>query len=415
VLAAIIAKIETDNLSLAQAQARLRSARADGRSPDYLPSLNATGSATFTQRLRRNQTDTTERNTSYYQAGIDARWELPLYGQLGATRALSRATVALAEADLAAVRASVVSDAVQAYMNLRSSQNQQRLYQQAIVQQTQVVAFTRTLYTAGLVSMDDVNQARRTLASLQTERSRLQATTMGNLMQLARLTGVTEPPASWQAVAPVPTLAIPNFDDTPLDVVRGRPDVRIAESRVLQAAAEANLASAARFPQLVLSGSLAQLDNVDGIAVAGQSITLSGVPTLSIPLLDWGRRQTALRQRKAQLDEQLAAYQETVIGALTEVNTRLTELQSAQEQLDFATSRQADQQSLANASALRLVQGLASELDDLQAQVELARARVETLQTQSGQAAALATLAKALGGGVIPTTPDTHQQPNGAN
>ena len=70
VLATIIAKIEADNLSVAQAKARVRAARAEGRSADYLPSLDANGSATFTQRLRRNQTDSTARNTSYYQAGI---------------------------------------------------------------------------------------------------------------------------------------------------------------------------------------------------------------------------------------------------------------------------------------------------------------------------------------------------------
>jgi NodT family efflux transporter outer membrane factor (OMF) lipoprotein len=394
-LVALIQRLNSANLSLSQAQARLRAARADGRSGAYAPNLSAQSSATFSDYLTESQGNSQD-NSETFNAKLDATWEVPLFGQLGASRRLTNAEKAFAEADLAAVRNSVIAEGVRLYTALRSSQQQAFFIGQSLTAQQVIVSLTAIKQDVGLIDEDDLRRARQTEANLRQTQAELINQITQNLWQITALAALTAPLPEWQKSASIPQLNPLNPATTPLDTLRQRPDVRQAEAQVQQAAARLNLAIADRLPSLTLSGNLSQISNLSG---GGPAVTVSGLPTLNLPLLDWGQRRANVTKNRAQLDETIENYQAVMLSALADVETQLGTLRTNQTRLTQAQQRLSDTQRLLSNAQLRRGQGLISDLEVAGAVQDAATAHSELAQAQADLTTTIAALAKALGGG----------------
>lgn len=401
-LVALIQRLNSANLSLSQAQARLRAARADGRSGAFAPNLNAQTGAVFTDYLTETQSNI-QKNTETFNAKLDASWEVPLFGQLGASRKLTNAEKAFAEADLAAVHNSVIAEGVHLYTALRSNQQQAFFIHQSLSAQQVIVSLTAIKQDAGLIDEDDLRRARQTEANLRQTQADLTNQITQSLWQLTALAALTAPLPEWQNAASVPQLNVLNPSTTPLETLRQRPDVRQAEAQVQQAAARLNLSIADRFPSLTLSGNLSQISSLSG---GGPAFTVSGLPTLNLPLLDWGQRRANVTKNRAQLDEVLDNYKATMFSALADVETQLSTLRTNQTRLTQAQQRLTDTQRLLGNAQLRRQQGLISDVEVAGAEQDAATAHTELAQAQADLTTTIAALAKALGGGfgVSPTT-----------
>lgn len=107
-LIATIRALEKLNLSLEQAQSRLRAARLDTREWDYLPSVTATTSGQFDRLIEgdtavggvNQQQSGGKKTTGYYSAKLDASWEIPIYGQLRDEGDIADANIRKAEASV---------------------------------------------------------------------------------------------------------------------------------------------------------------------------------------------------------------------------------------------------------------------------------------------------------------------------
>ncbi len=404
-LVALIQRLNSANLSLSQAQARLRAARADARSGAFAPNLNAQSGAAFSDYLTEVK-DNSQKNTETFNAKLDASWEVPLFGQLGASRRLNNAEKAFAEADLAAVRNSVIAEGVRLYTALRSSQQQALFISQSLTAQQVIVRLTAIKQDAGLIDEDDLRRARQTEANLRQTQADISNQITYNLWQLTALAALTAPLPEWQKESSIPKLNPIHPATTPLDTLRQRPDVRQAEAQVQQAAARLNLAIADRLPSLTLSGNLSQISNLSG---GSPAVTVSGLPTLNLPLLDWGQRRANVTKNRAQLDEALENYKAVMLSALADVETQLGTLRTNQTRLMQAQQRLSDAQRLLGNAQLRRGQGLISDLEMAGAVQDAATAHSELAQAQANLATTIAALAKALGGGfgVHETSNDT--------
>lgn len=394
-LVALIQRLNSANLSLSQAQARLRAARADARSGAFAPNLTAQSGAAFSDYLTEPQRNI-QKNTETFNAKLDATWEVPLFGQLGASRKLTNAEKAFAEADLAAVRNSVIAEGVRLYTALRSSQQQAFFIGQSLTAQQVIVRLTAIKQDAGLIDEDDLRRARQTEATLRQMQAELANQITQNLWQLTALAALTAPLPEWQKSAQIPQLNALNPSTTPLDTLRQRPDVRQAEAQVQQAAARLNLAIADRLPSLTLAGNLSQISNLSG---GGPAVTVSGLPTLNLPLLDWGQRRANVTKNRAQMDETIDNYKATMLSALADVETQLGTLRTNQIRFTQTQQRLTEAQRLLANAQLRRGQGLTSDLEVAGAVQDAATAHSELAQAQANLTTTIAALAKALGGG----------------
>jgi outer membrane protein TolC len=402
----IITQLETQNLSLEQARFRLNVAREDTRALDYLPSLTGSTDAQYNRLIKGKSAIQNvgipeaggKKTTGYYNAKIDASWEVPIYGQFSDASDIKDANIAFAEADIEAVRASVISEAVRLYGDMRAKQ-QEIIKREAISTSAKKIADYQAIkHKAGLITDTELGSSKQSQLSAQNDLQIAQSELVARQQQLAKLLGKVTPDAAWNEPADIPTFALPAFDDAPLDVLRNRPDIRKAEASVLAAAEDFYLAKTEMYPKLTLSGNLSQLDNLTAKPLMGKTIQLGGVPSLSLPLFDWGKRLSNAKIRDEKLSETAAAYRETVIGSMNEVEEFWSAYRAAlgseatsKENADIATKA-------GNHAALLFKQGIADGIEAENAAIEAARSTITHLQSRTDTITKLTALTKALGG-----------------
>jgi NodT family efflux transporter outer membrane factor (OMF) lipoprotein len=409
-LIATIRALEKLNLSLEQAQLRLNAARIDTGGYDYLPSLTATTSGQFDKLIKGDMAvsnvatnSSSKKTTGYYSAKLDASWEIPIYGQLGDTKDIANANIAFAEADVEAVRASVISEAVRLYAEMRSKQ-QEALKREAIVAASKKIADYQAIkHKAGLITDSELGFSQQSLLTAQNELKRTENEKIARQQQLAKLLGAVTPDDAWKAPATIPTFDVPAFDDTPLDVLRNRPDIRKAEASVLAAAGELELSKSDMYPKLSLTGNLSQLGNITGNPLSGNIVQLSGVPSISLPLFDWGKRLDAAKVKDERLSEKASAYRETVISAMNEVEEFWSSYRTAQA-TEKSNAENAQIASKASKhAALLFKQGINDGIAAETAAIDAANAEISALQAKVNTITQLTALTKALGGTSAPT------------
>lgn len=268
------------------------------------------------------------RAPSYSQvgAGLDASWEIDLFGRNRHATAAAGLAAASAEEAEAAARLGVAGDVAQTYVLLRGLQARTAVAEAAVRSRRSSLSLVQLRLRAGRGTQMEVAQAETALATAQAilpdlERSRALA-----MHALAVLTG--QPPAALDAElaapGPIPTATLPAAG-VPADLARRRPDVRRAERELARAVAEVGVATAELYPQLTISGNIV----LTGTSVVGALTGASGAapfgigPSLSIPLLDGGRRRAAVRGAEARVDEAEATWKAAILGAMRDVEDAL--------------------------------------------------------------------------------------------
>lgn len=172
-LDALVARLNVSNQNLAAAEAQYRQARAlvRGARSQLFPTFGAGASATRSGSGSGSSSTVTQSSgiSENYDAGLDASWELDIWGRLRRSLEANRANMQASAADLAAVRLSLQSELVQTYLQLRVTDEQQRLLDQTVAAYERSLRLTENQYRAGIVPRSDVSQALTQLRSTQAQ------------------------------------------------------------------------------------------------------------------------------------------------------------------------------------------------------------------------------------------------------
>lgn len=390
VLDRLIDQARSQNLSIAQAKARLAAGRSQsGAAPSlFLPSIDGSGQA-LAGNSREQIEDPLRRPLL---AGFDTSWDAGLFGLSDNTEKVAAASAAIAGDALDAARIAVTAEVAASYVSLRSVQRQIELTASLAAVQERSAQFARSRARNGISAVgEDANeiaaldQARSDLATLEVRASALR-------QQIATLLGASRADPALARIASQPMLQRMPSAGRPADLLRARPDVRAAEHRVLKAAAEVGIAKAELYPRLRLGGT---------IGVGGPSMTspfgLAGGPSLQIPLFDYGRREAALHARRALVEEALAAYSQTVLTAYQEAAAALAELRTAREsRIKLSATIDAQRRSDRRLRILRR-EGIADVGRLAEAEVGLVALQRKLVAQKEAEGLALVALYKALG------------------
>ena len=158
------------NTSVRSAQTALQQARAlrELSAAGLSPSLSASGSA---QRGKSDGTDT--RNS--LQAGLDARWELDVFGARRSSVNASEADAQASQSSLADVQVSVAAEVALAYIQLRGQQAQAQIARNNLASQQETLQITDWRRQAGLTSSLELEQARTATEQTRAQLPTLQA------------------------------------------------------------------------------------------------------------------------------------------------------------------------------------------------------------------------------------------------
>jgi multidrug efflux system outer membrane protein len=406
-LETIIERIQQQNLSLEQARFRLIAARENTRATDFLPHMTANLDAQYNRLIKGDNSingfsslssQGQEKNTGYYNAKIDASWEVPLYGQFGNAKDFETAGIDYAAADLEAIRASVISEAIRIYAEMRRWQNALEQFQIIEDSYKKIAEYQASKYKAGLTTTTVVSESGRDALLAKNNTASAKSQIIASQYQLATLLGMMSPNQDWQEIVKIPNFDLPPLDDTPLDVLRNRPDIRRSEAAVFQAAAEFELSKNDMYPKITLNGNLAQLGNITGNPLTGKTVQLTGIPAISLPLFDWGKRLSNTKQRDAKLSEAAAFYRETVITAINEVEELISKYATALENEKNMRKGAEFAFAVSNNASLLFKKGISDGIDKERSAVLAAEAAIRSLEAQADSITQLSVLTKAIGG-----------------
>ena len=369
VLQGLLQRMQTGNLSMVQAQARLRQAQAalSGAGASRLPqvSVNAqagrqgskgsttgnssgsTGSSRALNALGLDEQTLSQLSgnstgaTNNVQAGTTISWAPDLWGKVSAQVESSHAALQAAEANRRAAELQAQVSLIQAYWRMRLAEAQLILQARSEATSERSLQLTRNQYRAGLVTRADVVQAETSLQSVVTQRHALERSRDTERHAIAVLLGL--PPSSLSAADLAPTAmantvpggkdasappvmlpAVPAIPETlSIDLLRRRPDVRVAERQVAAANADVGVARGAWLPDLTLStsGTLSSATVANLLSSPLRSWSVGA--QLAQTLFDGGTRSAALKTQEAAYDEKVAAYRLQVLTALQEIEDGL--------------------------------------------------------------------------------------------
>ena len=384
------------NTSVRSAQAALQQARAlrDVKVANALPGVTLSGSA------RRNQTEFAGGSNSF-SAGLDASWELDVFSAVRSGVNASEADTLASQASLRDVQVSIAAEVALAYIQLRGQQAQLAIARNSLASQSETLQLTDWRAQAGLVTSLEVEQAKAATAQTSAQIPALTASIAKTRHSLAVLTGQRplELDLLLSASQPVPKAA--NLSTTAIlaDTLRQRADVRAAEHRIQAALSRVDAADAARYPGFNLGGSL----SLSALTLAGLSngATLAGslLGSLSVPLFDAGAGKSQVLAQQAALGQARAAYQNTVLTALKEVEDALVAFQADRQRLQFLQQAATAADNAALLAQNRYSSGLIDFQTVLQTQRTLLSAQDSVAGLQADLSSDHVRLIKAMGGG----------------
>jgi len=315
-------RLVVDNENLKAAVAQVANARAvlDAARLAPFPTLSASLSANR-QNSPQSGANVNIRSSSV-SAGLDASWEIDLWGRLSqATSAAGERYTASVE-DLNAARLSAQATLAQTYFSLRATEAQQALLERSAQAYARSLDLTQARYEAGVASQVDVLQAQTQLKTAQAQANDTAAQRAQLEHAIAVLVG--QPPAlvtiATTALVPTPP-ALPEL--LPSTLLERRPDIIAAQRRVAAAYADIGVADAAFFPSLTLSASAGYRASTLANLTSAPALFWSIGPALTEAIFDGGQRRLASDQARAAAQQATAQYRQTVLTALQEVEDNL--------------------------------------------------------------------------------------------
>ena len=407
-LGSLVFRAMEANTSVRSAQAALRQARAlrDVSAAALWPVLAGSASAQRSQTGNNN-------GVNHFAAGLDANWELDIFGGNRSALETSEALVRSSAASLGDVQVSIAAEVALDYITLRDAQARLAIARDNLASQQETLQITQWRWQAGLVTAIEAEQARTATEQTRALLPILQTSIGQTCHALAVLTGQlpTALVGLLTAVKPVPQAADDLALNIPAETLRQRPDVRAAEHQVTAAAGRVRQAEAARLPNFSLSGSLGLNALTLGTLTNGASVVSALLADASVPIFDGGSRRAQVRAQQAALDQALVAYQAAVLTALKEVEDALVALRDDRERL----VRLQDAAEAAGNAALLARQRYSSGLVDFQVVLETQRAQLVTQASMASASADVSAdhvrLYKALGGGWRPDGNDSPSNP----
>ena len=405
-LAALVQAALADAPSLDAAQARVRAAQAQvgAQRAGLLPQLNASASASRSNAATAGSgaPGASPPIVTTLQAGVQASWEIDLFGRQRALLDAASARADGAEALAQSARVSLVADVASAYHGLRLCQLMLNTTSADAASRAETARLARISQGAGFTAPATAALADASAAEGRSRVRQQRAVCDTQRKALVALTGLPEPDIQQKmAVAQVQTApaAIFTIANLPADTLRQRPDVWAAEREVLAARAEIRSADAARWPSLSLGGNVGKLRLRSGGVSSDFSTWTFGPLQLGLPLFDGGAIAANQAGARARYDEAVANYQNTVRQAVREVETALTEGDATRAREADARAAVAGYRQQFNATEALYRQGMASLPDLEEARRTLLNAETALNQLLHDRDAASVALYRAAGGG----------------
>jgi len=344
-----------------------------------------------------------------FRLGPSVNYELDLFGRVRREVEGARANAQQAEADFENARLVLMATLASEYFSLREIDAEMGVVRRSLGLQQDALKFVSSRHDLGFATGLDLAQQQALLDSSATQLELLQNQRAQFEHAIATLIGTPAPSFALPPSASTPPLpALPL--GLPSDLLQRRPDVASAERAMAAANARIGVARAAYFPSIDLAPgfgvpSVGWESNALASLFAAPSRLWSIGLSASQTLFDAGKTRANVRFADADYTAAVAAYRQTVLTAMEEVENGITGLASLERaEIQAAASVRSAQRAFDIASE-RYKGGVDTYLDVITAEQTLLTNERQAVQIQGEQFTTAVFLVKALGGGWSPAAP----------
>ena len=392
------------NLDVRSAEARVRGARAARTEVAFDLAPTVTFGGGYTRQRLSGATfpigSGTFPDQDIWDGGFDATWELDIFGRVRKNVQAQGAFVAMSREDLRDIQVSLTAELARAYFELRGAQEQLSVAQRNAENQRRTLQVTRQRLDAGRGTAFDTERAQAQLSFTLASVPGLESRVRQAQYQIGVLVG--RPPAAVAAELDK-VVALPAFPATvtvasPDSVVRRRPDVAAAERQLAVERALVGAAKADYLPRVTVGGSAGySATRFNSLGDRGTFRYAVG-PIISWPALNLGRVKARVDGSRAREEEARAQYDQTVLGALQEVETALVRYRTSRASVERIQDAAGASERAAELARARFSGGVADFLQVLDAERTQLDAQDQLARGRTAAATAYAALYKALGG-----------------
>jgi multidrug efflux system outer membrane protein len=398
----LIGQTITNNQDVKAAIANIKAVRAERNFArfDFAPVVTSESSYTNRRSTGFNLPSILPRDLETYNTSFDATWELDLFGRVRRNVEAVSAELAAAEAVRDDLLVSVTAETALTYMQLRGLQNQLDVARRNADNQRATLGLTEKLLEGGRGTDLDTSRARAQLSTTLATLAPLEGSVDKAFHRLAVLTG--QPPDTLRGrlkLAPLPSRLPSIHLGDPASLLRRRPDIRASERQLAAATARIGVATADLFPRITLNGNAGlTAGSFTGLGVS-RADNFSFGPSISWAFLDSPRRLQLVKAAGARTEGRLAAYQQTVLLALEDVENSITDYGREQTRRNHLADAVKSSAKAASLARQRFDQGAAGFLEVLDSERVKLQAEVALAESQTRTATNLIAVFKALGGG----------------
>jgi outer membrane protein, multidrug efflux system len=402
---------QANNANMASALTRIAQARAGVAQAEQATGLNTALAAQATRAVQQPQAPI----VTSASLGLQASWELDLWGGNQAALSAARQRQRQAELGWHEARVAVAAEMASVYLAYRYCESLLAVLERDAASRAETARLAQLSAQAGFAAPATAQLARASSFDAGANLAATQAQCDAQVKALVALSGMAEPDVRQklkanqaQALKIAGQSALFSIANAvpvvPAQLLAQRPDIASAQIGVTAAAQELRSADARRYPSLSLTGSIGAASARQlGVTQDGATWSLGPI-SLSLPLSG----QSAIRSNT---QAAVAAYEEAVAQLRSRSRQAVREVEESLVNLNAAKLRaeQSQQASQAYAASLAATQaryraGLASLVELEDARRTALYAQQSELAVERDRIAAWIALYRATGGGWTPAS-----------
>ncbi|MCS2422691.1 efflux transporter outer membrane subunit [Bacteroides fragilis] len=402
VLDSLISVAVKQNYSILTAIDRINMAKANLRMErgNFFPTIGLNAGWTR-QQSSGNTSELPQSTQHYYDASLNMSWELDLFGSIRNRVKAQKENFAASKEEYTGTMVSLCAQVASAYINLRELQQELAVIQKNCASQEAVLKITEVRYNTGLVSKLDVAQAKSVFFSTKASIPQIESGINQYITTLAILLGTypQEIRPTLESPGILPDYMEPIGVGLPADLLLRRPDIRSAERSVNAQAALVGASKSDWSPQIFLKGSLGYTAKDLKDLTHHKSMTYEIAPALSWTLFKGTQLVNATKLAKAQLDEAINQFNQTVLTAVQETDNAMNAYRNSIKQIVALREVRNQGQETLTLSLELYKQGLTPFQNVLDAQRSLLSYENQLVQARGYSLLQLIAMYQALGGG----------------
>lgn len=337
--------------------------------------------------------------TKTYTVPVTVGWEIDLFGKLRNARKGAEAVLRQSQAYSQAVQTQLLATIADSYYTLLMLDEQYRISEKTSANWADYIRTLKALKKNSTVDETAIAQAEAEKLQVDASMLSLQQQIQSVENALSVLLGRTPGPVRRGRLTEQEFPAELSVG-VPLQLLRNRPDIREAEWLLAQAYYTTNEARAAFYPSITLGGTAGWTNNGGGGIVNPGSWLLEAVASLVQPLFNRGTNMARLKISKAQQQEALLQFRQSILDAGSEVNDALTQWQISRSRQTLDREQIASLERALRSTELLMKYGTTNYLEVLTARQSLLQAELTETEDRFAEIQGVISLYHALGGGI---------------